>query len=950
MAIKDLIFTVMKTKLLLSVFLSFYFCLLSSQVPQGMNYQALTGDAFGNPIRNTDLQVRIGILSDTIVPVTIWEELHPVIRTNAHGVFSLVVGTGSRQATSIVTKFSDINWTASQLYIKTQIYYQGSWKSMGSAKLWTVPYSMVAGELSGAVNKLAVTGNTNSMDEALFEVKNKNGQTVFAVYNEGVRIYVDDGSKGSKGGFSIGGFGTDKGTTSQPYFVVNSDSIRAYIDTDPAKGKKGGFSIGGFDITKSPREEYLRVTRDSTRIYVNDTETKAAKGGFSIGGFNYSKGMGQKYFVVNPESIRAYIDSNPDKGGKGGFSIGGFDNAKGGSEEYLRVTRDSTRIYLNNENVKGAKGGFSIGGFSTAKSGENEYLSVTMDSVKVSKSLLIPRLTSEERDNLSFIPGEALIIFNLTEGCMQIYKNKLWSNIWCFNCAPDFIIQPVNQTICSGEKVVFFVSATGTSLSYLWQESTDDGTTWINITNGGSAPAYIGAKTSNLTMTNIPVGYNSNKYRCVVAGSCLPNVISNAVTLNVGSNPPIITTQPSEKILSTDCNASFIIESPGYNVSYVWQQSVDGGNSWISLSNGGTSPIISGSGTSVLSLTNVSLFYNHYRFRCIVGNLCGEEAISSAAELIVNLLPEITVQPQSKLVYIGQNITFNIILAGNGYNYKWQQSTDSGGTWTDIENGGSNPEYTGAETSELILSNVPQTCNNYKFRCRISHFCRLEIISDLATLSVDNNDPINDIDGNIYGTVGIGSQLWMAENLKATKYSNGDVIGTTTSDIRTEYAPKYQWAYNDNESIASTYGRLYTGYAVSDNRNICPIGWHVSTFSDWVILIDYLSKIGYGFEANGNSLSKSLASKTGWTANFYTGTPGNDQLSNNSSGFTALPAGFRDHMGGFGYLGTEADWWLPSALPDDYSSPCRIIDYSGTSVMYGTRDKTWGFSVRCVKD
>ena len=73
---------------------------------------------------------------------------------------------------------------------------------------------MVAGKLTGTVNKLAVTGKTTSMEEALFEVKNKDGQIIFAVYNEGVRVYVSDGDvKGKKGGFAIGGFGSTKGFT-----------------------------------------------------------------------------------------------------------------------------------------------------------------------------------------------------------------------------------------------------------------------------------------------------------------------------------------------------------------------------------------------------------------------------------------------------------------------------------------------------------------------------------------------------------------------------------------------------------------------------------------------------------------------------------------------------------------------------------------------------------------
>jgi len=331
----------MKTKLLLSALLSFSFYLLSSQIPQGFNYQALASDASGNPIRNTDLQVKMSILSDTLVQTIVWEELHSVVRTDPRGVFSLVIGSGERQPASSAAAFSEIDWSARELFIKTQIYYQSAWKNMGSAKLWSVPYAMVSGNLGGSVKKLEVNGETTNMDEALFEVRNKGGQTVFAVYNEGVRVYVDDGAKGVKGGFSIGGFGSAKGV-SQEYFVVNADSIRAYIFDDPL--------------------------------------VKSVKGGFSIGGFNSAKGVTNYYMVISPDSSRIYISKAPStKGKKGGFAIGGFDVTKAPNEEYLHITQDSTRIYVK-EPAKGVKGGLYIGGFNATKGTVTAFTSLTPDN------------------------------------------------------------------------------------------------------------------------------------------------------------------------------------------------------------------------------------------------------------------------------------------------------------------------------------------------------------------------------------------------------------------------------------------------------------------------------------------------------------------------------------------------------------------------------------------
>ena len=121
----------MKTKCFFTFILTFSFYLLSSQVPQCFNYQALAGDASGNPIKNASLQVKISILSDTLLPVILWEELHSQVTTDAHGIFTLVVGTGLRQSSSSAIKFNEINWSATPLFLKTQIYYQSAWKNMG---------------------------------------------------------------------------------------------------------------------------------------------------------------------------------------------------------------------------------------------------------------------------------------------------------------------------------------------------------------------------------------------------------------------------------------------------------------------------------------------------------------------------------------------------------------------------------------------------------------------------------------------------------------------------------------------------------------------------------------------------------------------------------------------------------------------------------------------------
>ncbi len=210
-----------------------------------------------------------------------------------------------------------------------------------------------------------------------------------------------------------------------------------------------------------------------------------------------------------------------------------------------------------------------------------------------------------------------------------------------------------------------------------------------------------------------------------------------------------------------------------------------------------------------------------------------------------------------------------------------------------------------------------------------------------------------DADGNTYKVVKIGDQIWMAENLKTTKYSNGELIGTTTPvtlDITGETSPKYQWAYNGNESNVDTLGRLYTWHAAVDSRNVCPTGWHVPSDADWSILTGYLLENGYGYGGSGGALAKSIAATSGWDISETAGAVGNDQASNNSTGFTGFSSGLRNGNGLFDYLGSQSLWWSSSEFSDTYGLN-RIL-YSGLNFIHTGTDleKYYGFSVRCLKD
>jgi uncharacterized protein (TIGR02145 family) len=192
-----------------------------------------------------------------------------------------------------------------------------------------------------------------------------------------------------------------------------------------------------------------------------------------------------------------------------------------------------------------------------------------------------------------------------------------------------------------------------------------------------------------------------------------------------------------------------------------------------------------------------------------------------------------------------------------------------------------------------------------------------------------------DIDGDVYTSVTIGTQVWMVENLKTTRYSNGDLIGTTTPDtldILGESTPKYQWACNGNKSNVNTYGRLYTWYAVTDTRNVCPTGWHVPSDAEWTTLTTYLG----GESVAGDKLKET--GTTHWSAP--------NEGATNSSGFTALPGGYRAYNGAFG---TDGRWWssTESEMGTAYG---RSMFHNGSNVDRAIQYKNFGWSVRCLRD
>lgn len=211
------------------------------------------------------------------------------------------------------------------------------------------------------------------------------------------------------------------------------------------------------------------------------------------------------------------------------------------------------------------------------------------------------------------------------------------------------------------------------------------------------------------------------------------------------------------------------------------------------------------------------------------------------------------------------------------------------------------------------------------------------IVPGISEANAYSGPSVVDVDGNIYPTVTIGTQEWMAENLRTTKYKNGTSIPLVTNAGAWNglSTPGFCWYNNDQPTYGNAYGALYNWFAV-ETGDLCPAGWHVPTNAEWTTLTDHL-----GGEAIAGQKLKETGSAH-WDESAYPGT--------NESGFTARGGGMRTHLSAsFGELKVYGVWW--SATPDDpIESYLRNIWYGDTDIERMSRDNRYGMSVRCLKN
>lgn len=323
-----------------------------SQAQKGFTYQASVHNSAGVPVGNKTVGVRITL--EDASQVSYYSETHTP-QTNLKGVFSIIIGGGTKVGLNL---FENVPWANGDIFLKVEVDPDGgtSYTQMGNpSKLQAVPYALYADN-----SKEVVSQPTALDDDPIFVVKNKLGQIVFAVYQTGVRVYVEDSPiiKGARGGFAVGGLSQTKAGITPEFLRITSDSARIYVKNLAGKGVRGGFAVGGLSQTKTSSNNFLQLT--PTNYFIGHQSGEAISTGIYNAVFGYYAGKS-----LNSGSSNTFIGNKVGENTTWGSSNVFIGNNSGNANVY-----GSRNIFIGDSSgvLNGGTGSIIIGSSAGRKS------------------------------------------------------------------------------------------------------------------------------------------------------------------------------------------------------------------------------------------------------------------------------------------------------------------------------------------------------------------------------------------------------------------------------------------------------------------------------------------------------------------------------------------------------------------------------------------------------
>jgi uncharacterized protein (TIGR02145 family) len=532
--------------------------------------------------------------------------------------------------------------------------------------------------------------------------------------------------------------------------------------------------------------------------------------------------------------------------------------------------------------------------------------------------------------------GYILIVSDINN-CYRFDDQKM--NGFNVRCIKDELMVPTvttnsissvsNSSATSGGNIVSDGGSSITERGICYNTSSNPTTANFKITNGTGSGSF----TSNLTGLAAGTTYYIRAY----ATNSLGTAYGNELTVTTTAILPVLTTAAATSLTTNSLTIGGTITTDGGStvtargVCWSTTQNPTTANS---KTTDGTGP-----GTFVSSITGLTLGTTYYISAYAtnsIGTAYGTQVTITTTPIVPTLTTTAISAITSNTATSGGNITSDGGSAVTARGVRW--STSPSPTFSDSKT-------TDGSGSGAFTSNLSSLTENttYYIRAYATNIAGTGFGNEITFKTLISIGPIifnpdltygtmTDVDGNVYKTITIGTQTWMAENLKTTRYRNGEPIPNVTATWAGLTTGAYCWFNNDATTYKATYGALYNWYAVADSRNIAPTGWHVPTDAEWTTLTTFLG---------GESVAGGKLKETG-TSHWIVPNSG----ATNSSGFAALPGGSHYYQNS---VGVNGNWW--SITVDDATfARGRGLDYYYTNVSFNGYDKKSGFSIRCVKD
>lgn len=480
-------------------------------------------------------------------------------------------------------------------------------------------------------------------------------------------------------------------------------------------------------------------------------------------------------------------------------------------------------------------------------------------------------------------------------------------------------------TASSGGNVTADGGGTITARGVCWGASANPTTAGSHTTDGTGSGTF----TSSLTGLTPGTTYHIRAYATNSAGTAY----GSDLTFTTAAVIPTLTTTAASAITQTTATSGGNITSNGGAAvtarGVCWSTSTGPTIAGSHTSDG------TGSGTftsSITGLTPGTLYYVRAYATNSVGTAYGNEITFTSGSVTA---PVLTTTAASSIGATSATSGGNITSAGGG------TITARGVCWSTSPNpttaGSHTSDGTGTGSFSSSLTGL-SAGTLYYIRAYATNSAGTSYGDQLTFYTL-----LEDADGNTYRVLNIGTQVWMVENLKTTKYNDNAIIPNITNDALWAAATTdaYCW-YNNNSGYKNTFGALYNWFAVNTGK-LCPTGWHVPTDAEFGVLEVFLGMASgvvndYGWR--GTTEGSEMKSTTGW----------GDGNGTNTSGFTALPGGYRYYVDGVSYGQGSYGYFWTSSETDATRSWYRMLWSDNTGVNRGAVEKQAGKSVRCVKD